>query len=122
MQEANVPERVLNIKLDKMEQLEEAGLLRVITLRDNGLYGYAVIVLSPSLFFDSVEANVIAIYVHPKKRVGRIVLTLFKKIHEVSGKLGADRVNISSPNSSSLGSRLKRLGYSELESVYTRGV
>jgi len=121
-EEINIFNAPLEIDVEIYEALEEIGHLKCFTARENGvLVGYAVFTVSGHINYTSkLIASQIVIYVKPEFRT--LGIRLIKHTEVELKKLGAQIIVQGAPVISRLGVVLERLGYKELETLYSKEI
>lgn len=113
----------LNIDIDRYLELEAADKLRIFTARINGvLVGYAVFIVGYNMhYLESFQAVQDIVYIDPAFRGMWLGVRLLRHCDEqlaLEGvQVAAHHVKIKHP---ALGVILKRLGYSAVETIFTR--
>jgi GNAT superfamily N-acetyltransferase len=107
------------------DRAAQAGMLRVLTVRDNAdqrLLAYAVYMLMPSMFHQTVvTAHHVALYVVPEARMQGVGKTLIAVADEYLGKIGVRLVfQHTKDGERDHGIILRRLGYQLIDHVYVR--
>lgn len=111
----------VNVDVATYQQLERAGVLRVITARHAGeLVGYFVmIVRSHPHYRDVMVANEDLKFVHPDYRGGTGV-RLIKFAEDHARALGCKVIMQRSKAKSEHGAMYRRLGYDLMDEIYTK--
>lgn len=112
----------LNPDYEKYVALEDAGILKIYTVRDNGqLVGYFLVMVTPHLHYrDHIFAMNDIIYVDPTYRGSTIAYRLIKFAEQ---QLKADGVSVLMINMkvhAPFDRLLEGLGFSNTERVYTK--
>lgn len=104
------------------ESLEQAGMLRVFTVRADGwLVGYAAYVVRTHLHYrTSRQAVQDVIYLKPEHRRGRLGLRLIQHADRELAREGVQAVFQHVKTAHDFGPLLKRIGYQQVENVYAR--
>jgi GNAT superfamily N-acetyltransferase len=112
----------LNPDYDMYKKLCDAGLMRIITARDdNKLIGYCICVIKYHLHYkDSLTALNDIFYISKDYRKGLIGVKLFIKTEEILKKYGVQRVIMNTKMHHDVGAIFDRLGYKETERVFTK--
>lgn len=106
------------------EQIEGAGLLRIVAAREAGaLVGYVFFVLSPSLHYAPHSFAVAdLVYLDPAHRRGLAGLRLLRFALELARADGAALVTFNCKLSKDFGILLARLGFEPAETLYTKAL
>jgi len=112
----------LNPDLDAYRALEAAGVLHVLTVRDQGrVVGYHVAVIRPHLHYQqSLSAMTDLYYLHPDYRKGRAGVRLFQAFEASCKALGVEKLFTGTKLHLDLGRLFERLGWVETERLYTK--
>lgn len=104
------------------EAMETAGMLRVFTVRAEGwLIGYAAYVVRTHLHYrGSKQAVQDVIYLKPEHRRGRLGLRLIRHADAELAREGVQAVFHHVKVAHDFGPVLERIGYEQVEKVYTR--
>jgi len=104
------------------EKLHEAGVLHVVTARDNGiLVGYHISFVMPHLHYkQSLTAHTDIYYLRKDCRVGMNGVNLFKFMEQSLRVRGVERIYMMTKTDADKGVILERLGYVEKERIYTK--
>jgi GNAT superfamily N-acetyltransferase len=102
--------------------LEDAGILKVLTVRHDGnLIGYAAYLVNINLHYMSqTDAIADVLYVTPEHRKSMIGLTLLSKSEEMLKPLGVTRIIQHTKLNNSIGPVLERAGYKAFEMLYAK--
>lgn len=108
-------------KLIAIRQMNEAGLIFVITIRDElgKLLGYTLNTKCLHLIFNAVQAECILLYVDPTVR-GATPLRLMNKTEEIAEHKGATLFSWDVPARNDFSPILERKGYQKIESCYSK--
>lgn len=114
----------LNIYTDAYLMLEKTGMLRVFTARDDGeLIGYAVFLVQPQIHHLGVNAaHNLAVYLKPSYRGGTLGFRLLSECDRMLSDEAPIEILWGVTPFRDYSRALKRLGYSEQETIYTRYV
>lgn len=113
----------LNPNVESYCSLEDAGMLRCYTVRNNAeLIGYSIFVVNFNPHYqDSLQANEDVIFVHPGHRKGRVGLMLIRYCEQELKKEGVQvlyhHAKAAHPK---LGSILERCGYQLMDKIYAK--
>lgn len=112
----------LNPNYDAYNGLADAGLIHLVTARDNGLLvGYHISIVSPHMHYQhSLTAFTDIYYLDEKYRIGRNGINMFKFMESSLKKRGVERIYMMTKTDSDKSKILKRLGYAEKERIYTK--
>lgn len=107
------------------ERADKAGMLRVLTVRDNAdrrLLAYAAYLCMPSMFHQTVvTAHHVALYVKPEARHQGVGSALIKVADDYLKRIGVRLVfNHTKDGERDHGVILRRLGYQLVDHVYVR--
>ena len=102
-------------------RLSDVGGLRIYTAREEGkLVGYFVVLVSRSLhYMDHLFANNDIIFIKKGHRKGTAGIKLIKYAVESLKDEGNTLININSKDHQSFGPVLERMGFEQIESVYS---
>jgi GNAT superfamily N-acetyltransferase len=114
----------LNPDVATFRTLEEAGLLLIITARDDGrLVGYHVSIVRPHLHYKhSLTAYADMYFLHPDYRGGMAGVKLFKYLEQELRELGVDRIYQGTKMHKDVGRLFERLGYKETERLFVKWI
>lgn len=114
----------LNVAHDQYLQLEEIGCVHVISARDDGkLVGYCVMLVMPHLHYcEDLFAFNDAVYIHPSYRNGTVGIKLIKETEEYMSDIGVSVMTVHVKPTKDFSPILKRIGFSEFETVYSKYV
>ena len=109
--------REFDLDWDAYEALEQAGILKVFTVRsDEELVGYYSCVVSPSLHSRGLlQATVDAIYLHPMHRKGLIGYKLIKFAEKCLKEDNVKIILLGTTEVNPIDPLLLKLGYSKTE-------
>jgi len=109
--------REFDLDWDAYEALEQAGILKVFTVRsDEELVGYYSYVVSPSLHSRGLlQATVDAIYLHPMHRKGLTGYKLIKFAEKCLKEDGVKIILLGTTEVNPIDPLLLKLGYSKTE-------
>lgn len=114
----------LNVDVEKYEQLERMGVVKLYTVRslpDWQLIGYEVVMVSPNLHYrDSVQAKVDVLYIAPEFRRGRLGMKLIDYVDSMLRDQGVAVTYQHVKHSHDFGPLLKRLNYESIETIWGR--
>ena len=112
----------LNPDYDMYKKLCDAGVMRIMTARDDGkLVGYCIVVIKYHLHYkDSLTAIDDIFYVSKDYRKGTTGVKLFIKTEEMLKGYGVQRVIMNTKLHHDVGAIFTRLGYKETERVFTK--
>lgn len=112
----------LNPDYEKYVALEDAGVLKIYTVRDNGqLVGYFLVMVTPHLHYqDHVFAMNDIIYVDPTYRGSTIAYRLIKFAEQQLKAEGVSVLMINMKVHAPFDRLLEGLGFSNTERVYTK--
>lgn len=107
---------------DQYLRLEKAGVLKVVTCRDDGkLAGYIIYIISPHLHYKSCITAFEDIYfVRKQYRKGRIGIKLFQYAEVVLRELKVNRVIYATKVHSDNSRLFEYLGYTNSDKLYTK--
>lgn len=102
------------------EALEELGMLKVFSCRDDGnLVGYFSVVVTKSMTSkNTINAVSEAFYLHPDYRKGMTGVKLFKFVEKCLKEDGYDNFVVTSTEHYPLDKFLTRLGFDKAETLY----
>lgn len=102
--------------------VEKAGVLKIITARDDGvLVGYFVALVTPGLHYcDNVYAVNDVVYLKDSYRDSLVGLEMFKYAEEYFKTLGVDVISIHMKTALPFDSLCEGLGYDYVERLYTK--
>ena len=114
----------LNPDVDTFRTLEDAGLLLIVTARDEGnLIGYHVSIVRPHLHYKhSLTAYADMYFMHPHYRQGMTGVRLFKFVEQVLRDMGVDRIYQGTKLHKDMGRLFERLGYKETERLFVKWI
>jgi len=114
----------ININWKIYEILAEGGLLRIYTVRDDGmLVGYAVFTLNPNTRHQHIlQAQQEVLYLRPDFRKGTMGLLLIKYADKALSEVGVQVILHNVNVSYDISALLKRVGYVPLEQTYIKRV
>jgi L-amino acid N-acyltransferase YncA len=112
----------LDIARDKYQALCDAGVLHIVTARDNGvLVGYHVAIVSGHLHYLSTLHAITDVYfILPGYRRGFTGIRLFKQVEVFMRALGVKKLITATKLHLDMGKILIRLGYTPTETTYTK--
>jgi len=112
----------LNPNYDIYRSMDTAGLLHVVTVRDNEvLAGYFICVIMPNLHYqDCIVATNDILFISKPYRKGSLAMKMLKYAEKTLKERGADRIVINMKLAHDFGVLLERLGYVEIERVYEK--
>lgn len=113
----------INPDWDQYKAIEGAGLLLVITARDDGkLAGYFVVIISPNITCAGEKmAFGATLYLKKEYRSGTFAgLKLIRMAEQKAQEYNCATIMISSPAIQPIDKFLKRKGYSETETLFSR--
>ena len=104
------------------ETLEEAGILKVFTVRFEGkLVGYYSCIVSPSLHSKGLlQATIDAIYLHPDYRKGLVGYKLIKFAEKCLKEDGVKIILLGTTEVNPIDPLLLKLGYSKTEAKFEK--
>jgi len=107
---------------DRLWALEEAGLLRLFTAREDGrLRGYAAFVLGPdTLRGYRVVAALVVTYLAPAARRGLAGLRFLRFAEKCLAEDGADEIHLTGTRDRDLGPLFARMGYEPSQTIWRR--
>lgn len=107
---------------ERYTAVEEAGLLRCFTLREEGeLKGFASCYLETQIHHSShFRAAVDTIYIEPEARIGMTGPRFLHKIEEELRAEGVKSISIASGLKHNISNLLKRMGYEPHEIIHTK--
>ncbi|WP_157407089.1 hypothetical protein [Janthinobacterium sp. CG3] len=116
---AQVP---LDIARDRYQAMCDAGVLHVVTVRDDGvMVGYHVAIVSGHLHYLSTVHGITDVYfILPAYRKGFTGIRLFKYVEVAMRKLGVKKLITGTKRHLDQGKVLQFLGYSPTETIYTK--
>lgn len=114
----------LNPDLDSYEALEEAGMLRVYTAREDGkLVGYAAFFVRTNMHYsDSLQAQQDVLFLAPSHRKGTTGIRLIQRAEEELAKEGVQVVYHHVKVAHDFGPVLERKGYKLVEKIYAKRI
>lgn len=114
----------LNPDIDTFRTLEDAGLLLIVTARDEGkLIGYHVTIVRPHLHYKhSLTGYADMYFMHPHYRQGMTGVRLFKFVEQVLRDMGVDRIYQGTKLHKDMGRLFERLGYKETERLFVKWI
>jgi len=113
----------LAIDRESYEQMERAGQLQLVTMRDDEgiLRGYHVSLIRPHLHYrTSLTAFTDVFYIHPDFRKGSTATHLFRYVETQLGFRGVQRMYATCKLSLDLRPLFKRLRWTMIEYVFTK--
>lgn len=113
----------LDLDIDAYMSLEDSGVLKVITARDdNGtLVGYCSMLIMPHLHYkNDIFAFNDGIYISPRYRNGFVGIRLLKESERVMKDNGVSVMTVHVKPTKDFSPVLKRIGFSEFETVYSK--
>jgi GNAT superfamily N-acetyltransferase len=112
----------LNPQFDIYRQMDQMGVLRVFTLRDRGvLRGYAIFMVRENLHYgDSLQAVQDVLYLDAPLRKQMLGARLIQWCDEELKREGVQVVYHHVKRAFNFGPLLARLGYEEVESIWSR--
>lgn len=112
----------LDIGRDKYQAMCDAGVLHIVTARDDGvLVGYHIAIISGHLhYIGTLHAITDVYFVLPEYRKGFTGIRLFKFVEVVMRSLGVKKLVTGTKLHLDIGRVLQRLGYAATETVYTK--
>lgn len=117
----NVP---LNPDYDQYQRLCDAGVLHIVTARDDGvLVGYASWLVAVNLHYKQLVFGEIDIFfLSAECRRGLVGYKLLSKSDEYLASIGVNKIVSKDKIAHGLGPIFKRLGYEAIETVYLKTV
>lgn len=115
--------RMLNVAYDTYIKLNELGLIRIFTARDdyNLLVGYFCFCIAPNLHYQHwLHADVDVYYIHPEYRTGGVGSEMVGKVEEWLKSLGVNMVSMMDKIHHSHEKFFTRLGYKQVERIYEK--
>lgn len=115
----------LDVDWRRALDLEAAGMLHVLTVRQDHLVGYIFSYLLDSIFFSQKWATVQGFWLDPLYRQGWTGVKLFKENERGLKALGAIAISVEilmkiAADRGTLGKILDRLGYSPVGNLYAK--
>ncbi len=116
------------IKLDpdwkQYRLLEDAGMLRVFTARENGvLVGYFAVGISKHLHYKSdTFASCDVIYVKPDSRAGNTGFKLIRHVEKQLEKSDVKVLHINTKLHAPFDKLLEKMGYNAIETIYAKKI
>lgn len=112
----------LNPDYEKYFQLEELGILHIVTARMEGvLIGYFISMITPHIHYkDHAFAMNDILFISPEHRRGRVGIRLFQKAEGFLRGLGVSVIMIGTKTHMPFDPLCKMLGYSNTERTYTK--
>ena len=112
----------LNPCIEKYEECEKSGYLKIFTARDaDKLVGYFALIVQPSLHYqDHIFATTDVIFLHPDYRKGRSGMKLIQFGLECLAQDSVSMVFINTKIHRPFDPLLKSLGFSHIENVYAK--
>ena len=103
-------------------QLQDQGLLTVVTCRDEGkLVGYIAFFVMPHMhYLDCKTANEDLYFILPEYRKGMTGIKLFKKAEEILKQKGVQRIILSCKTNFDHSKIFERLGYQFFEKHFNK--
>jgi GNAT superfamily N-acetyltransferase len=104
------------------KELEDQGFLSIFTVRtdERELIGYCIIFITPHIHYSTtVMATVDIIYINPAHRGKMAGIRLIKFTEKTLKERGVDIILHRVPKQNDFSPMLKRLGYTEAETVYS---
>lgn len=116
---SNMP---LNINNDEYEALQNAGLLILTTVRNDGrLIGYHSSVVRPHLHSkDVLTAFTTSFFINRDDRIGWTGVKLFKFLEEKLKSLGIKKIYAATKSCADIGPIFERLGWTKDETIYSK--
>lgn len=116
---AEVP---LDIDHERYDALDEAGVLHIVTAREDGvLIGYHVAIVSTHLHYKSTLHGITDVYyIAPAKRQGFTGIRLFQTVEKELKTLGVKKLFTGTKLHLDLGRMFERLGYKPVERLYAK--
>lgn len=117
--EFNTTEFKYDLSFDAIENMVDAGLLNIITIRDelDILVGFSAIFLVPEFTNGLVTAKTLFLYIRPWARGGRLFLRLMEFLEEFAESKGA-KVMMLGFKKGKGDSLAGRMGYHHEESIF----
>jgi len=114
----------LNPDYDKYYALEDLGMLKVFTARDEGKpVGYILFLVDSNMHYqDTIWAKMDIFYVNPEHRNARVAVRLIKFAEDCLKQDGVDVIMIGTKSHKPFDRLLEFLGYSEVEKYYGKKV
>lgn len=118
----NKDERPLNVDTEGYLKAEEAGMLKVLTLRDNGnLIGYSTFFIRGNLHYKTwINAVCDIYYVDPNYRKYGLGLAFFKDIVVYLKKMQVNSIYVHDKLSHSHSELFQALGFKAIEQTYEK--
>lgn len=111
----------LSPNVEAYNRLEAAGVLRCFTARDCGkLIGYVAFFVQRHMHYDVLCAAQDVLFVDPEHRKGMAGFRLIRYAEERLRKEGVAVVTQHVKKSNNVGKLLERMGYEEMDAVYTK--
>lgn len=112
----------LNPKYDSYMNMHLAGLLHMVTARENGvMVGYLVSFVNTHLHYaDCLTAHWDIYYISPSHRKGMVGIKLFTFSEKALIERGVQKIYAHTKIKNDIGTLLERLGYSPCERIYTK--
>lgn len=117
--EFNTQEFEYNVSVDAIENMVDAGLLNIVTIRDelDILIGFSAMFVVPEFTNGLVVAKTLFLYIRPWARGGRIFYRLMEFLEELAESKGAKVLMLGFKKGK--GDNLaERLGYHHEESIF----
>ena len=108
---------------ESYEQMERAGQLQLVTMRDDEgtLWGYHVSLIRPHLHYRaSLTGFTDVFYIHPDQRKGSTAIELFRFVEVALLSRGVQRMYATCKLSLDLRPIFMRLRWTEIERVFTK--
>ena len=110
----------LNPNYEMYEKLCNAGVMRIVTARDDGkLIGYCICIIAYNLHYkDSLTATNDIFFISKDYRKGSTGVKLFIKNEEILKSYGVQRLIMNTKVHQDVGAIFERLGYKQTERVF----
>jgi len=110
----------LNPNYEMYEKLCHAGVMRIVTARDDGkLIGYCICIIAYNLHYkDSLTATNDIFFISKDYRKGSTGVKLFIKNEEILKSYGVQRLIMNTKVHQDVGAIFERLGYKQTERVF----
>ena len=104
------------------QSMQDAGILHIVTARDNNrLIGYFISVVSPNLHYsDHLYATNDILYIDKEHRGKMVGIKLFKFAEKELYNLGVDVIVLHSKVQADFKSLVERIGYTHVENQYSK--
>lgn len=114
----------LNPDYEKYQVLEDIGMLKVFTARDDGKpVGYAIFMCDSHIHYkDTLWAKMDILYILPEYRNARVGMRLIKFAESCLTEDGVDVIMLGTKTHKSFARLLEYMGYSETETFYSKRV